>query len=107
LVVPPVRPNTAFASAVFAAAGGEEADSLRRLLFAAVWAEGRNIGDPAELDRLGTVGRDDALAGRWQGEFEALPRPITPTLVLPDGYVSRGLGVLARLADLATAVSAS
>ena len=31
------------------------------------------------------------------------PRPITPTLVLPDGYVSRGLGALARLADLAAA----
>jgi predicted DsbA family dithiol-disulfide isomerase len=106
LVAPPVRPNTAFASAAFAAADGEKADPLRRLLFAAVWAEGRNIGDPAELDRLSAVGRDDALARRWQEEFEALPRPITPTLVLPDGYVSRGLGALARLADLATAVSA-
>jgi predicted DsbA family dithiol-disulfide isomerase len=106
LVVPPVRSNTAIASAVFAAAVGEEADRLRRRLFAAVWAEGRNVGDPAELDRLEAVGRDDALARRWQHEFEALPRPITPTLVLPDGYVSRGLGALARLADLATTVPA-
>ena len=99
LVVPPVRSNTAAASAAFAAAG-DDADRLRRRLFAAVWAEGRNLGDPAELDRLGAVGRDDVIARRWQDEFEALPRPITPTLVLPDGYISRGLGALARLAEL-------
>ena len=65
-----------------------------------MWAEGRNLGDPAELDRLGAVARDVAIARQWQDEFEALPRPITPTLVLPDGYVSRGLGALARLAEL-------
>jgi predicted DsbA family dithiol-disulfide isomerase len=100
LVVPPVRSNTAAASAAFAAAL-DDADRLRRRLFAAVWAEGRNIGDPAELDRLDAVGRDDAIARRWQHEFETLPRPITPTVVLPDGYISRGLGALARLADLA------
>ncbi|HKE75774.1 MAG TPA: DsbA family protein [Acidimicrobiales bacterium] len=100
LVVPPVRPNTAAASAAFAAAL-DDADQLRRRLFAAVWAEGRNIGDPAELDRLDALGRDDAIARRWQREFETLPRPITPTVVSPDGYVSRGLGALARLADLA------
>jgi predicted DsbA family dithiol-disulfide isomerase len=100
LFVPPVRPNTAAASAAFAAAGGS-ADRLRRRLFSAVWVEGRNIGDPSELERLEAVGSDTAIARRWQTEFEALPRPITPTLVLPDGYVSRGLGALDRLADLA------
>ena len=68
-----------------------------------MWAEGRNLGDRSELDRLGAVGRDDVTAGRWQDEFEALPQPVTPTLVLPDGYVSRGLGALARLAELVTA----
>jgi predicted DsbA family dithiol-disulfide isomerase len=99
LVVPPVRSNTATSSAAFAAAG-DDADRLRRRLFAAVWAEGRNVGDPAELERLDAVGRDVVVARRWQDEFDALPRPITPTLVLPDGYVSRGLGALARLADL-------
>jgi predicted DsbA family dithiol-disulfide isomerase len=100
LVVPPVRSNTASASAAFAAAL-DDADRLRRRLFAAVWAEGRNIGDPAELDRLDAVGRDDAIARRWQHEFETLPRPITPTVVSPDGDIFRGLGALARLADLA------
>jgi 2-hydroxychromene-2-carboxylate isomerase len=102
LVVPSVRSNTGAASAAFAAAG-DDAHRIRRRLFAAVWAEGRNLGDGAELDRLGATERDVATARRWQGEFEALPRPVTPTLVLPDGYVSRGLGALARLADLAEA----
>lgn len=106
LVVPPVRSNTAAACAAFAAAVSD-ADRLRRRLFAAVWAEGTNLGDPAELDRLGATGRDDIIARRWQREFQALPRPITPTLVLPRGYVSRGLGALARLAELAAATSLS
>jgi hypothetical protein len=97
LAVPPVRANTGVASAAFAAAG-TNADRLRRRLFTGVWAEGCNISDSAELDRLDAGDRDVAAAGRWQREFEALPRPITPTLVLPDGYTSRGLGALARLA---------
>ena len=44
LVVPPVRSNTAAACAALAAAG-DDVDLLRRRLFAAVWAEGRNLGD--------------------------------------------------------------
>jgi predicted DsbA family dithiol-disulfide isomerase len=106
LVVPPIRSNTAMASAAFAAAG-EDADRLRGRLFAAVWAEGRNLGNPAELRRVGADARAAVVARRWQEEFEALPRPITPTVVLPDGYVSRGLGALARLADFGTAVATS
>jgi 2-hydroxychromene-2-carboxylate isomerase len=102
LVIPPVRSNTAAACAAFAAAG-DDADRFRRRLFAAVWAEGRNLGNPADLDSLGAVGRDDITARQWQDEFESLPRPITPTLVLPDGYISRGLGALARLAELVAA----
>ena len=100
-----MRSTTGMASAAFAAAG-ENADRLRGRLFAAVWAEGRNLGNPAELRRLAANGRDATLARRWQDAFTALPKPITPTLALPDGYVSRGLGALARLADLA-AVAAS
>jgi 2-hydroxychromene-2-carboxylate isomerase len=104
LEVPPVRPNTADASAAFAAAGSE-ADRVRRELFAALWAEGRDIGSPDELERLGAVERDVVTADRWQAEFDALPRPVTPTLILPDGYVSRGLGALTRLADLVAPTS--
>jgi 2-hydroxychromene-2-carboxylate isomerase len=103
LVVPPVRSNTALASAAFAAAGGDDAHRLRGRLFAAIWAEGRNLGDPAELRRLNADRRDVGVAQHWQDEYDALPRPITPSLVLPDGYVSRGLGALARLAELMAA----
>ena len=106
LVVPPVRSNTAAACAALAAAGND-ADRLRSRLFAAVWAEGRNLSDSADLDRLGAAGRDDVTAGRWQEEFEAGDQPITPTLVLPDGYISRGLGALARLAELVAATPSS
>jgi hypothetical protein len=100
LAVPAVRSNTAASCAVFAGAV-DDADALRRRLFAAVWVEGRNLSDPVELDRLGAGACDLVVARTWQDEFEALPRPITPTLVLADGHVSRGLGALARLADLA------
>jgi 2-hydroxychromene-2-carboxylate isomerase len=106
LVVPPVRSNTAAACSALAAAG-DDADRLRSQLFAAVWAEGRNVSDRAEVDRLGGVGRDDVTARQWQDEFEARAQPITPTLVLPDGYVSRGLGALARLAELVAATPSS
>jgi 2-hydroxychromene-2-carboxylate isomerase len=100
LRVPSVRPNTAAASAAFAAGGQDEA--LRQRLYAALWSEGRDIGAADELERLGAGGRDHDTAAAWQQEFDALPQPVTPTLVLPDGYVSRGLGALARLAELAT-----
>jgi hypothetical protein len=106
LFVPPVRSNTATACAAFAAAGTDR-DRLRRRLFAAVWAEGSNLGDPAVLDRVGASGRDAVTSIRWQTQFQALPRPVTPTLVLPDGYVSRGLGALARLAEFAERASFS
>jgi 2-hydroxychromene-2-carboxylate isomerase len=108
LGVPPVRSNTALASAALAAAGaGAGATSLRQRLFTAVWVEGRNLSDTSELRRLGADGRDLAVAGRWQEGFDTLPRPVTPSLVLPDGYVSRGLGALARLADLVSKASTS
>ena len=103
LSVPAIRSNTAAACSAFAAS--DDADGLRKLLFDAVWREGRNLGDSAELDRLGAAARDTAVAARWQRDFEALPGPIIPTLVLPEGYISRGLGALARLADFAAAAS--
>jgi hypothetical protein len=101
LRVPPVRSNTALACAAFAAAGADGPE-LRGRFFAAVWEEGRNLGSTAELRRLHAGGHDLAGARRWQDQFDALSHPMTPTLVLPDGYVSRGLGALARLAELAS-----
>ena len=99
LVVPPVRSNTAAACAALAAAG-DDADRLRRGSSppsgprTATSATGRSRPQSRAADR------DDVIAGRWQAEFEALPQPVTPSLVLPDGYLSTGLGALARLADL-------
>ncbi len=101
LAVPATRPNTALACQAFAAA--PDPHRTRRRLFAAVWAEGRNISKATELGRIGASGRNLETARVWQSAFDALERPITPTLVLPDGYVSRGLGALRRLADLAAA----
>jgi 2-hydroxychromene-2-carboxylate isomerase len=101
LIVPPVRSNTGLASAALAGAGGD-ADRLRRRLFTAVWAEGLDVGDPAVLRRLGADHEDTAAARRWQAAFDALPQPMTPTLVLSDGRIEPGLGALEWLADLAT-----
>jgi predicted DsbA family dithiol-disulfide isomerase len=101
LTVPSVRSNTALASEAFAAAG-TDAHPLRERLFAAVWADSRNLGDPVELRRIGAAGRNDKLAREWQERFDALPLPMTPTLVLSTGEVLPGLDALARLADLAT-----
>ena len=105
LGVPPIRPNTWLPSAYFAARV-DEAHQLRRRLFAALWADGRDIGNPAVLRELGASTCDADRAHVWQGQFDALPRPVTPTLVLPDGSVSRGLGALSRLAELAATTSA-
>jgi predicted DsbA family dithiol-disulfide isomerase len=104
LVVPRTRSNTALASEALAGEGAS-AHRLRRRLFAAVWAEGRNISDAAMLDSLGASRRNADVARAWQGEFESLDRPITPTIVLPDGCTSRGLGALSRLEALASAMS--
>jgi hypothetical protein len=41
------------------------------------------------------------LVTLWRDTWYGLERPMVPMLVLPDGYVSRGLGALARLADFA------
>lgn len=100
LAVPPTRPNTSLPSAYFAARG-DDAHALRRRLFTALWAEGRDIGDPAVLRELGAATCDADQARAWQEQFDALPRPVTPTLVEVDGSASRGLGALSRLAELA------
>jgi hypothetical protein len=58
-----------------------------------------------ELDRLGSVATsgEGPVAAGWREEWLGLGRPVVPMLVLPDGYVSRGLGALSRLAALAPA----
>jgi predicted DsbA family dithiol-disulfide isomerase len=101
---PPVHPNTAAATGAFAAAAQPDASGLRRRLFGALWSEGRDIGDPAvvsELAGTSSGGHADEAVAAWREAWLGLERRVVPMLVLPDGYVSRGLGALARLADLA------
>jgi 2-hydroxychromene-2-carboxylate isomerase len=101
---PPVQPNSRRAIETFAGTVSDEAHELRRRLFAALWFDGRDIGDPALVAALGgDVGADTRdRVSTWHAIWSGHDRRVVPMLVLPDGYVSRGLGALARLADLAT-----
>jgi hypothetical protein len=73
---------------------------LREALFSAYWDDALDLGDNQVVRRFCGERRDHATASRWREEWEALPRSLVPVMVLPDGYVSRGLGALARLADM-------
>jgi len=101
---PPVQPNSARAITAFAGAPVERADELRRRLFAALWFEGRDIGDSTVVAEA--VGDGPTIPNRraeeWHDAWWPLERRVVPMLVLPDGYVSRGLGALARLAELSS-----
>jgi hypothetical protein len=96
LHVPAVLPNTASWADAFAGLAGDHADAFRRRAFAAVWGARPAPDQPC----LRAHARGIELARRWRAEWLAFDRPIVPTLVLPDGYVSRGLGALSRLAAL-------
>lgn len=101
---PPVHPNSAAAVAVFAASPPDASRQLRRGLFGALWFEGRDIGDRTVLAALGAEEGNDApeRVVAWRDEWRHFDRRVVPMLVLPDGYMSRGLGALERLADLAS-----
>jgi hypothetical protein len=88
LPLPAVRPNTAQASRIYAA---HPDDEHRRILYAWAW-------DPSP--GIETTGEDADTAARWQREWDATEKKMVPMLVLPDGYISRGLGALKRLADM-------
>ena len=85
---PAVRPNTAVASRAYAA---RPDDDLRRKLFAWAWDQGAEVEDAPQ---------DAEVAGASQREWDATEKKMVPMLVLPDGYISRGLGALKRLADM-------
>jgi hypothetical protein len=88
LRLPRARPNTARASRVYAA---DPVPEVRHRWFD--WAWGRS-GEPV------AVAEDAAVAATWQREWDATEKKMVPMLVLPDGYISRGLGALKRLADM-------
>jgi 2-hydroxychromene-2-carboxylate isomerase len=108
LARPPVRSNTAAAVAAYAATAADRRSGVRRALFRAIWEQGRDIGRPEELEAVagpaGAPGGQDGgaaeLPRRWQAAWDGIERHVVPLAVLPDGYISRGLGALSRLARL-------
>jgi len=97
--IPDHRLNTARLSAIHASLPPTERDGFATAVFDAYWREGRNLNDPAEVDRLATTATPEGeqLAREWQHEWEGFERRIVPMMRLVDGSMSRGLGALARL----------
>jgi predicted DsbA family dithiol-disulfide isomerase len=100
LRVPALRSSTVPATEAYAATDTRDRARIRSDLFRAYWEEGKDIGDPAVLGAMGLESRAPAIAADWRSEWLAFDRPLVPAMRLPDGHVSRGLGALARLADL-------
>lgn len=101
LALPTVQSNTNLATVAYAATPASRRPTVRTRLFAAYWSEDADLADSATLAHLGAPRTDEHTARRWRDEWLTLTEPIVPAMVLPDGYVSRGLGALARLARFA------
>jgi hypothetical protein len=99
LRMPDKRINTRLATAAYAANTESLRPVFREQLFAAYWTRGEDL-IPEVLERFGCGRRDERTTARWRAEWLALPKPIVPMMVLPDGRVSRGLGSLARLIQM-------
>lgn len=95
---PAVLINTATLTASYAAVAPPDRTHVRQRLFHAYWRDA-DIDDPAVVAGLPDPAEGTHIAEGWRSEWAALDRPIVPAMLLPDGHVSRGLGVLARLAD--------
>jgi hypothetical protein len=100
LILPEIQSNTRRATLAYAATAAVDRPRLRELLFGAYWTGGANLADSHTLQTLGALNQSESTAARWRDEWLALDRPIVPVMVLPDGYVSRGLGALTRLEEL-------
>lgn len=100
LKVPADRANTVAATEAYAATEPPSRAQTRIDLFRAYWEEGKNLADPEVLDAMGLASRAPTTAAAWRTEWLDFDRPLVPVMRLPDGYVSRGLGALARLADI-------
>jgi len=98
---PSVQPNTTLAVAGYSAVPANDAHRLRRAIFGAFWLKDLDIGDADVLRELGCpTASSMTTMEEWRDEWTDLGRPTVPMAVLPDGTVSRGLGVLTRLANL-------
>jgi 2-hydroxychromene-2-carboxylate isomerase len=103
LRLPPFQSNAAAATVAYANAPAETSNEVRRLLFRAIWAVGRNVSDPAEVARITRIppaGTTDRVA-YWRRSWLGLDRLEVPILLLHTGYVARGLVALACLGRLA------
>jgi DSBA-like thioredoxin domain-containing protein len=94
------RPNTHGVTLAYAAATQDRRPALRARLFTAYWRLGHDIGAPGFAATLGASEIDEVTAARWRSEWQALPKPIVPEMVLPDGQVMRGIHALEHLAVL-------
>lgn len=101
LTLPSRQPNTNRATAAYASASVVVRPKLRERLFNAYWMHDADLADSETLMRLGATHQNETAAAQWRNEWLALPNPLVPIMVLPDGYISRGLGALARLVQLA------
>jgi predicted DsbA family dithiol-disulfide isomerase len=100
LRLPTRQVNTAMATSRFAGTGSTAGAAVREAVFAAHWERSEAIDDELTLDRLGLGHADVATTDAWRSSWHQATSPIVPVLVLPDGYVSRGLGALTRLGSM-------
>jgi 2-hydroxychromene-2-carboxylate isomerase len=102
LHTPAVIPNAALATLAFAGCDARDADGLRRRLFTALWRDGRNIGDVVELERLlrRPFRSNASVAAYWRSSWRGLDRPMVPMMMLPTGWVLRGIDVLEYLSQI-------
>lgn len=87
------------ATVAYAATPKHAQSKLREQFFESYWKRGEDL-DAELIERLGGDRRDEETAVAWRTAWLALPHPIVPTMVLPDGYVSRGLGALNRVRSI-------
>lgn len=98
---PPDRQvNTRRATIRYAGTAIERRPEVRQALFAAHWGLGDAIDDDEVLDRLGAGAPNATTAEAWALDWRRTYAVTVPLLVLPDGYRSRGLGALERLATM-------
>lgn len=116
LLVPSRRLNSRDLNLTYAGAPVSQRSALRSCLFAAYWQSDLDLTDatvvdglvrtvsastdgPASSARIPNAEQATSAMRAWQTQWRDLGRPVVPMMVLPDGYVSRGLGALARLID--------
>ncbi|MBX3315098.1 MAG: DsbA family protein [Acidimicrobiales bacterium] len=100
LRLPTRQVNTRRATVRYAGTPIEQRPGVRQALFAAHWSRGDAIDDDHVLDRIGAGTPNRSTAETWALDWRQADAVTVPVLVLPDGYRSRGLGALKRLAAM-------